>query len=104
MARTPAVSRDSLSQDQKAAYDAFVEQSNKRGEVPTTGPGSVMLIAPDVALRGLGLARFLPLDTSLCPRIWELAMLLTVRARDYVFIWNAQPLDPPGGKPVSAML
>ena len=86
MARTPAVNRNSLSQDQKAAYDAFVEQ---RGEVPTTGPASVMLNAPEVAQRGLELARFLRSDTSLSPRIRELAMLFTARARDCVFIWNA---------------
>ena len=86
MARTSAVNRDSLPQDQKTAYDAFVEQ---RGEVPTTGPASVMLNAPDVALRGLELARFLRSDTSLSPRIRALAMLLTARARDCLYIWNA---------------
>jgi hypothetical protein len=32
MARTPAVSRDSLSQDQKAAYDAFVEQKGRSAD------------------------------------------------------------------------
>ena len=71
MTRTPAVNRDSLSQDQKAAYDVFVEQ---RGEVPTTGPASVMLNAPDVAQRGLELASFLRTDTSLSPRIRKHAL------------------------------
>ena len=86
MTRTPAVNRESLPEDQKIAYDAFVKQW---GEAPTTGPASVMLNAPEVALRGSELARFLRTDTSLSPRIRELAMLFTARARDCVFIWNA---------------
>jgi len=90
MARTPAANRDSLSQDQKAAYDAFVEQ---RGEVPTAGPAGVLLYAPEVAQRGLELARFLRTDISLSPRIRELAMLFTARASDCGFIWNAHVPD-----------
>ena len=65
-------------------FDAFVEQ---RGEVPTAGPASVLINAPDVAQRALELARYLRSDTTLSPRIRELAMLFTARERDFQPIW-----------------
>ena len=86
MARTPNVTRQSVPEHERGAFDAFVAD---RGEVPTTGPGSVMLNAPEVAQRALGLALYLRTDTSLEPRIRELAMLLTARENDCQFIWNA---------------
>ena len=73
MARTPAVTRESVPEREREAFDAFVAA---RGEVPATGPGSVMLNAPEVAQRALGLAAYLRTETSLLPRIRELAMLL----------------------------
>ena len=95
MARKFSVNPDSLSEDQKAAHDALVEQ---RGEVPTTGPAGVLLNAPEVAQRGLELARHLREETSLSPRIRELAMLFTARATDCLFIWNAHaPLGRAAG-------
>ncbi len=86
MARTPTVTRQSVPENERAAFDAFVAD---RGEVPSTGPGSVMLNAPGVAQRALGLALYLRTDTSLEPRIRELAMLLAARENDCQFIWNA---------------
>ena len=86
MARTPTVTRESVPEHERAAFDAFVAD---RGEVPTTGPGSVLLNAPEVAQRALGLALYLRTDTSLEPRIRELAMLLAARENDCQFIWNA---------------
>jgi 4-carboxymuconolactone decarboxylase len=86
MARTPAVTRESIAEDQRPAFDEFVQQ---RGEVPASGPGSVLLNSPEVAKRGLELARYLREDTSLSPRIRELGMLVAARERDCQFIWNA---------------
>ncbi len=86
MARTPIVTRESVPQNQLAAFDAMVAE---RGGVPTTGPGSVMLNAPDAAERALGLALYLRTDTSLEPRIRELAMLVAARENNCQFIWNA---------------
>ena len=57
MARTPTVTRESVPENERDAFDAFVAD---RGEVPTTGPGSVILNAPEVAQRALGLALYLP--------------------------------------------
>lgn len=86
MARTPTVTRDSVPENEREAFDAFVAA---RGEIPTTGPGSVMLNAPESAQRALGLAAYLRTETSLAPRIRELAMLLAARENDCQFIWNA---------------
>ena len=73
MARTPALTRDSIAEDQRAAFDELVQL---RGEVPASGPGSVMLNAPEVAKRALELAGFLRGESSsLERRIRELAML-----------------------------
>ncbi len=86
MARTPIVARERIPEDQRATFDELVEL---RGGVPTSGPGSVMLNAPEVAKRALGLALYLRTDTSLAPRIRELGMLVAARENDCQFIWNA---------------
>ncbi len=87
MARTPALTRDSIAEDQRAAFDELVQQ---RGEVPASGPGSVMLNAPEVAKRALDLAGFLRGESSsLERRIRELAMLVAARENDCQYIWNA---------------
>jgi 4-carboxymuconolactone decarboxylase len=86
VARIPTVTRESVPEDQRTTFDEFVQQ---RGSVPTLGPGSIMLNVPEVAKRGLELARYLREDASLSPRIRELAMLTTARELDCQFIWNA---------------
>ena len=86
MARVPALSRDNIPENQKAAFDDMVQQ---RGGVPETGPGSVMLNAPEVAQRALALALYLRTETSLPPRIRELGMLVAARENDCQFIWHA---------------
>ena len=86
MARTPAVTRESVPEDQRAAFDEYVQEN---GSVPASGPRSVLLNVPDVSKRAIELARFLLEETSLSSRIKELAMLLTAREMDCRFIWNA---------------
>ena len=86
MARVPELSRDNIPEDQRSAFDEMVEQ---RGGIPSTGPGSVMLNAPEVAQRALGLALYLRTETSLPARIRELAMLVAARENDCQFIWHA---------------
>ncbi len=86
MARIPALTRESLPESQRATFDELVQQ---RGEVPASGPGSVMLNAPEVAKRALGLALYLRTETSLSPHIRELGMLVAARENDCQFIWNA---------------
>ena len=80
MTRTPAVTRENIAEDQRAAFDELVQL---RGGVPAGGPGSVLLNAPEVAKRALDLAGFLRgTSSSLEPRIRELAMLLAAREND----------------------
>ena len=86
MARVPALSRETVPESQRATFDELVR---RRGEIPTTGPGSVLLNAPEVAQRALGLAEYLRTETSLSPRIRELGMLVAARENDCQFIWNA---------------
>ena len=86
MARTPAVTRERVPENQRATFDALVQE---RGGVPSGGPGSAMLNAPEVAQRALALALYLRTDTSLAPRIRELAMLVAARENDCQYIWNA---------------
>jgi alkylhydroperoxidase family enzyme len=85
MARIAAASRESVPETQRTTSDELVEQ---RGSIPTHGPGSILLNVPEVAKRGLELARYLREETSLSPSIRELAML-TARENDCPFIWNA---------------
>ena len=91
MPRTPAVTREAVPESQRGVFDAIVAE---RGGVPEGGPGSVLLNAPEVAQRALGLALYLRTDTSLEPRIRELAMLVAARENDCQYIWNAHA--PPG--------
>ena len=86
MARVPAVTRESVPESQRSAFDQVVE---RRGGVPAGGPGSVLLNAPEVALRVGDLALFMRSETSLEPRIRELAMILAARENDCQYIWNA---------------
>ena len=87
MARIPTASRDSVPADQRDAFDDVVQQ---RGSVPTTGPGSIMINAPEVLRRGEQLRNYLRGDESSLPAdIRELAMLVTAREMDCQFIWNA---------------
>ena len=86
MARIAALSRESIPEAQRPVFDELVQE---RGEVPAHGPASVMFNAPEVAKRALGLAMYLRTDTSLEPRIRELAMLLAARENHCQFIWNA---------------
>lgn len=87
MARIPTASRDTVPQDQLDAFDEYVAA---RGNVPDTGPLSVMVHVPELIKRGEHLRAYLRGDESSLPaNIRELAMLLTAREMDCQFIWNA---------------
>jgi 4-carboxymuconolactone decarboxylase len=87
MARIPPATRDSVPAEQRAAFDAFVQQ---RGSVPSNGPLAIMLNVPEVLQRGEHLRAYLRGDgSSLALKIRELAMILTARELDCQFIWNA---------------
>lgn len=88
MPRFPAASRDSVPQEQVAAFDAIVALRN--GVVPEQGPIAVQLHVPEIAQRGEVLRAYLRAEgSSLSDNVAELAMLTTARELDCQFIWHA---------------
>lgn len=87
MARISTASRDTVPQEQAAAFDEYVAQ---RGSIPDTGPLSVMLHVPELIKRGEHLRAYLRGDESSLPaNIRELGMLVAAREMECQFIWNA---------------
>lgn len=86
MARTPTLTRDRVPEPLRAAFDAETAAS---GGVVTTGPGSVMINSPEMRRRANHLVNYLRDESTLPKKIQELVMLLTARAMDCQFIWNA---------------
>lgn len=87
MARIPTASRESVPQDQLAAFDELVKA---RGSVPTIGPVAIQLNAPELAKRGEHLRAYIRADGSSLPNnVQELAMIVTARELDCQFIWEA---------------
>ena len=85
MARIPAVTVESIPQDQKAIFNEISQQ--RGGAFP--GPISVMINVPEVAKRGAHLSEYLRRGSTLPSKLQELAMLTTARELDCQFIWNA---------------
>ena len=86
MARTPMLTPDRVPEHLRAAFDAETASS---GGVVTTGPGSVMINSPEMRRRANHLVNYLRDESTLPKKIQELAMLITARAMDCQFIWNA---------------
>ena len=86
MARIPPATRDSVPEDQRAAFDEVVRQ---RGGVPPRGPISIMINVPEMALRGSHLSEYLRGGSDLPRKLQELAMLTVAREMDCQYIWNA---------------
>jgi 4-carboxymuconolactone decarboxylase len=86
MARTALLTRDRVPEHLRAAFDAETANS---GGVVATGPGSVMINSPEMRRRANHLVTYLRDESTLPKKIQELAMLITARAMDCQFIWNA---------------
>jgi len=87
VSRIPAATRESVPQDQLAAFGEMVSQ---RGSVPDIGPISVMINVPELTRRGEHFRAYIRGDESSLPlNVRELAMILTAREMDCQFIWNA---------------
>jgi 4-carboxymuconolactone decarboxylase len=86
MARLPAASRDNVPENQRAEFDELLKGY---GSVPQFGPGSVLIHVPKVHKIMNALNQYLRNDSSLPKKVQELAMLVTARARDCAYIWNA---------------
>lgn len=86
MARTPFVTRDQVPEQFREAFDAVTAES---GGMITSGPGSITLNSPEMALRRNHLTHYLRYETTFPKRIQELAIITTARAMDCPYIWNA---------------
>jgi len=76
---------DSLTEDQQRVYDKVV--SGKRGRL--RGPLRAALYNPELAERWSALGELLRYSTTLTPRLSELAILVTGRACNAPFEWDA---------------
>ena len=87
MSRIPTASRESVPQDQLAAFDELVVS---RGSVPDIGPVAIMINGPELARRGEHYRAYFRGDEITLPaNVRELAMITTARELDCQFIWNA---------------
>jgi len=86
MARIPFVTRDDVRENERAAYDAFVQ---KRGSVPKAGPYALLLHMPELAQRLESLRLCLRDETSLPQKLQEIVMLTLAREMDCAYIWYA---------------
>ena len=85
MARLQTIEKTDMTERQKQIYDEIV--SGPRGQV--RGPLSIWLYRPELADRAQRLGQYCRYDTSLEPRLSELAILTTARIWDAAFEWQA---------------
>ena len=86
MARIPFVTRDAVRENERPAFDAFV---NMRGSQPASGPYALLLHVPEVALRLEALRTLLRDEASVGQKVQELVMLTVAREMDCAYIWYA---------------
>lgn len=85
MARLPDLEISKLNSAQERVYNAIA--SGPRGEV--RGPLAVWVNRPQLAEHAQSLGRYCRYDSSLIPRLSELAILVTARIWDATFEWQA---------------
>ncbi len=85
--RAPVVTRDQVAEEHLAAYD---EVTAIRGHIPVTGPSSVLINSPEMALHANRLGEYLQNQSTLPQKIQLLAALIGARSMDCQFIWNVQ--------------
>lgn len=86
MARIPLVSREAIAENEKRAYDAFLDS---RGGRPNVGPYSLLAHMPEMAQRLEALRLYLRAEESLPQTLQELVMISVAREMDCSFIWYA---------------
>ena len=85
MARLSALNQAKMNKRQKEIYDDII--SGPRGNV--RGPLAVWLYRAELADKAQQLGRYCRYDSSLSPRLSELAILTTARIWDAAFEWQA---------------
>ncbi|NKB53986.1 MAG: carboxymuconolactone decarboxylase family protein [Rhizobiaceae bacterium] len=89
MARIAPLDPTNLTDEQQPVFDAI--RSGPRGEV--AGPLAVWLNRPTLADKAQQLGQYCRYDSSLPPRLSELAILVTARVWDATFEWQSH--QPP---------
>ena len=85
MVRLQTIENKDMTERQKQIHDEIV--SGPRGQV--RGPLAIWLYRPELADRAQRLGQYCRYDTSLEPRLSELAILTTARIWDAAFEWQA---------------
>lgn len=85
MSRLPALNPAKMTPEQKSVHDAIA--SGPRGGV--RGPLAIWLHRPQLADKAQELGKYCRYDTSLPPRLSELAILTTARIWDATYEWQA---------------
>jgi 4-carboxymuconolactone decarboxylase len=86
MARIPLVTRDQIVDNEKPAFDAFMQSRAGR---PNIGPYSLLLHMPEMAQKLEALRTYLRDETSLSQKLQELVMISVAREMSCGFIWYA---------------
>lgn len=86
MARIPLVTPESVSAQEKGAYDAFMQGRSGR---PNVGPYALLAHMPEMALRLEAWRTYLRGEASLPQKLQELVMLTVAREMNCAFIWYA---------------
>jgi 4-carboxymuconolactone decarboxylase len=86
MARIPLATRDQVVENEKPAYDAFMQSRAGR---PNIGPYSILLHMPEMAQRLEALRLCLRDEASLSAKLQELVMISVAREMGCAFIWYA---------------
>jgi 4-carboxymuconolactone decarboxylase len=82
--RLPPIAPEQLTQEQRAALDAFV--SGRRGAL--FGPFIALLRSPELLNRSQHLGEYLRYDSAVPVRLRELAILITARHFDQAYEWH----------------
>ena len=85
MARLPALEQSQMDDRQKQVHDVIAR--GPRGNV--RGPLAIWLHRVDLADKAQALGQYCRYDSSLAPRLSELAILTTARIWDATFEWQA---------------
>lgn len=87
MARIPLVSPDTMSAEQKQAYDHILARNHRIGRLP--GPYWMLLHSPELSDNCSMVGELLRYRTDLEPRLSELTILITARVCDSQYEWYA---------------
>ncbi len=90
MARIDLASRQAIADEEKSAYDAFIESRQGRAN---NGPYSLIAHMPEVAQRLEALRMVMRGEQSLSQNLQELAMITLAREMDCAFIWFAHAAE-----------